>query len=101
MHLTDSTFESMFKLTRAGFEDLLLEIISPFMHDTNEHMAVSSSGSVVSNKENEVACYFAVVLCYRCWSVENQHFSQIFLEKSVIDAIDAAFVIGYRQEVCL
>ena len=40
-HLSDSTFESMFRLTRAGFEDLL-EIISPFMHDTNEHMAVSS-----------------------------------------------------------
>ena len=49
-HLADSTFESMFKVTRAGFEELL-EIISPsFMHDTSECMAVRSSGSVVSKR---------------------------------------------------
>jgi len=110
-HLSDSTFESMFRLTRAGFEDLL-GIISPFMHDTIEHMAVRSSGSVVSKRTKlHVTLRWCaggsyLDLCF-AWGISKTTFFSDLPEKGVvwpvIDAIDAAFVIGLplNNEVAL
>ena len=92
----------MFKVSRAGFEELL-EIISPFMHDTNKVMAMRSSGSVVSKRTKLYAtlrwCAGGSYLdiCFAWGISKTALFSDVF-EKGVvwpvIDAIDEAFVIG-------
>jgi hypothetical protein len=45
--LPDDTFAKMFRKNREGFAKLL-DLISPFLPDTNEQMAINSSGSPIS-----------------------------------------------------
>ena len=45
--LTDSEFMKMFRMNRAGFV-ALLELISPFLHEPYDEMAIASSGSPIT-----------------------------------------------------
>ena len=102
LHLSDSIFESMFKLSRPGFEDLL-NILSPLLHNTNEDMAIRSSGSVVSKRTKLYATLRWLAggsyldICF-AWGVSKSAFFSDAFDKGVvwpiIDAIDGAFKIG-------
>jgi len=48
-YLSNTTYASMFRIGREGFENLL-ELISPFMHDTDEDKATASSGSSITKR---------------------------------------------------
>eukprot|EP00981_Chlorochromonas_danica_P014836 scaffold9059_cov170-Ochromonas_danica.AAC.2 len=46
-HLSDAMFSTMFRMDRAAFASLL-RLVSPFLPDIDEHMAIVSSGSYIT-----------------------------------------------------
>lgn len=101
-HIMESTFSSMFRMSRDGFEELLL-LISPFMHDTDERMAVVSSGSFIAKRTKLFATLRWLAggsyldICF-AWGISKSAFFSTAFEKGIIwptiDAIDSAFSIG-------
>eukprot|EP01036_Dinobryon_divergens_P029172 gene29172-38236_t len=101
-HLSDSSFATMFRMSRAGFEELF-NLIAPFMHDTNEHMAGVSAGSAISKRTKLYATLRWLAggsyldICF-AWGLSKSAFYSTNCEWGVVwpvvDAIDAAFDIG-------
>ena len=100
--LSDKEFAEMFRMNRTGFAKLL-ELVSPFMHDTNQHMAEISSGSVISKSTKlYVTLRFLAGgsfhdLCF-AWGIHKSTLFSTDPAKGVIwptmEAIDECFSIG-------
>ena len=101
-HISNGTFSTMFRMSREGFEELF-NLTSPFMHDTNEHMAKVSAGSALSKRTKLYATLRWLAggsyldICF-AWGLSKAAFFSTHSEWGVVwpvvDAIDAAFAIG-------
>jgi hypothetical protein len=100
-YLTDAQFRTMFRMSRASFEKLL-ELIEPFMPESDEEMAHRSSGSVVSNRTKlhitlrwlAGGSYLDLIML---WGVAKGTFfdtGERGVVWPVIEAIDQAFLLG-------
>lgn len=107
-HLSDNEFSSMFRMSREAFHRLL-SLVAPFMHDTNETMAILSSGGPVS-KATKLYCtlrylaggsYLDITFA---WGVAKSTFFATDPEKGIIwptmEAIDQVFTIGLPMHNC-
>jgi hypothetical protein len=109
--LRDSEFAKHFRMTRAGFEQLLV-LVEPFLHDTDERMAQISSGFMVTKRTKLyttlrwLAGGSYIDICFG-WALSEAAFYSTVPEKGVvwpvIEAIDQAFEIGLpmHDEVAL
>lgn len=100
--LPDGEFASMFRMSREGFNQLL-ELVSPFMHESNEIRAKASSGSIISKKTKLFASlrflaggsFHDIILAF---GLAKGSFFSTDPEKGVLwptlEAIDQAFTIG-------
>lgn len=105
-HLSDSEFSSMFRMTREGF-DVLLGLVSPFMHDTDEAMARIASGGFVTKATKLYATlrflaggsYLDIIFA---WGVAKATFFSTEPERGIIwptmEAINHAFTIGLPMD---
>jgi hypothetical protein len=100
--LTNNQFSRMFRMSREGFENLL-DLISPFMHDTDEELAIRAHGYSISKRTKLYTTLrwlsggSYVDICF-AWDVSSSAFYHSDYERGIlwptIEAIDAAFEIG-------
>ena len=100
--LSDSNFITMFRMNRENFERLL-RLISPILHESDEAMAMLSSGSTITKRTKLYATLRWLAggsyldICF-AWGISYTSFFTTDPAKGVVwpvvEAIDVAFTIG-------
>jgi hypothetical protein len=99
---SDADFQAMMRMTRVAFEELFT-LVAPFLHDTNEAMAIRSSGKAIAKKTKlyVTLCWLPggshLDLCFG-WRVSKAAFFSTDPARGclwpTIEAIDKALVLG-------
>eukprot|EP01039_Chlorochromonas_danica_P011245 gene11245-12544_t len=100
--LSDNMFSTMFRMDREAFNNLL-GLVSPFLPDTDEHMAIVSSGSYITKATKLYATlrYLAggsyIDICF-AWGISKASFFSTDPYRGVLwptmEALDQTFTIG-------